>query len=186
MTNFNNIKQQWAQRQIPLPHEKDINIIIEKAKIIRKKQITGQIVLGTTALILIGFFFYVSAYQNSRAFLGLGIMIGSLLLRIGIEFLSTTKKTHIPADHDMKSYILKLIRFYKQRKIIHFLVTPLLFLSYIFGFWLLLPVFKAELSAGFYTYILVSSTIIFMALAILIIYQIRKELSLLKEIRLET
>lgn len=186
MSDFNNIKQQWAQRQIPLPQEKDINNIIEKSKTIKKKQITGQIVLVTTVLVLIWFFFYVSAYQNSRAFLGLGIMIGSLLLRIGIEFLSMTKKNHIPEDQDMKSYNLKIIRYYKQRKFIHFLITPLLFLSYIFGFWLLLPVFKVELSAGFYTYILVSSTVIFVALAILIIYQIRKELSLLKEFMIET
>ena len=85
----------------------------------------------------------------------------------------------------MKSFTHELIRFYKGRRYLHFLVTPLLFASYIFGFILLLPSFKQALSPGFYTYIFISSWFIFLALAILIGYQIRKELIFLKNLKAE-
>lgn len=182
MSNFDTIKQQWSQREIPTPNENGFKSIIEKSNSIRSKQRTGQFVLGITVLVLMAFFYYISAHKNSQVFLGLGIMIGSLLLRIGIEFTSIIKKTHLPADRDVKSYTKKLIVFYKRRKYIHFIITPFLFLSYILGFLMLLPSFKTEFSTGFYTYILVSSTVVFIALAVLIGYQIRKELRLLKEL----
>lgn len=182
MSNFDNIKQEWAKREIPLASESEFNSILQKTNNIRKKQRTGQIVLSLTVLILIVFFFYISAYKNSQVFLGLSIMIGSLLLRIGIEFFSVIKKTQLPADQDLKTYTQELLRFYKRRKYIHFIITPFLFISYILGFLMLLPGFKQEFSFGFYNYILISSTIIFIALAVLIAYQIRKELKLLKEL----
>lgn len=182
MNNFESIKQQWAQRKIPTPPDNEFNSILEKSKRIRKKQSTGQIVLGVTVVVLGVFFLYVSAHQNARAFLGLGLMIGCLVVRIGIEFLSMIKKNNIPTDQNMRSYVQNLIGFYKRRKIVHFIITPFLFFGYIVGFWMLLPIFKFELSAGFYTYILISSTLIFTALAILIVYQVCFELRLLKEI----
>lgn len=182
MSNFDTIKQQWSQREIPMPNENGFKRIIEKSNSIRSKQRTGQYVLGITVLVLMAFFYYISAHKNSQVFLGLGIMIGSLLLRIGIEFAAMIQKTAFPADRDVKSYTKKLIVFYKRRKYIHFIITPLLFLSYILGFLMLLPSFKIEFSTGFYTYILVSSTVVFIALAVLIGYQIRKELRLLKEL----
>ncbi len=185
MNNFENIKQQWSERNIPQYAEKDFSGIIEKSKSIRKKQIIGQWVLGITVIILIAFFFYISAFKNNTVFLGLGIMIGSLLLRIGIEFLAMIKKNHFPAGWDMKSYTNKLILFYNRRKYIHFIITPILFLTYIIGFSMLLPSFKLEFSGGFYTYILISSTTIFIALAILIAYQIWKELKLLQTLMQE-
>ena len=182
MSNFNTIKQQWAQREIPLPQENDFLNIIEKSKSIRNKQIIGQWVLGITLLVLIAFFFYIAAYKNSQLFLGLGTMIGSLVLRIGIEFMAMIKKTHLPADRDLIGYTNQLIRFYSKRKYIHFIVTPMLFLSYIVGFLMLLPSFKQEFSVGFYIYILVSSSVVFIALTVLIGYQIRKELNVLREL----
>ena len=185
MSNFNDIKQQWAVREIPMPPDHGFNKVIESSNVLRNKQMIGQIVLGITVLILLGFFFYISAYKNNTVFLGLGIMIGSLVLRIGIEFFTVIKKSNLPADKDMKSFTHELIRFYKGRRYLHFLVTPLLFASYIFGFILLLPSFKQALSPGFYTYIFISSWLIFLALAILIGYQIRKELILLKDLKAE-
>lgn len=183
MSNFNEIKQQWAAREIPSASENQFKDIIEKSKRIRKKQQIGQLVLGTTSLVLILFFFYISAYKNATVFLGLGIMIGSLLLRITIEFFAMVKKSHFPADKDMKAFNQELIRFYKRRRFIHFIVTPVLFGSYIVGFIMLLPSFKEALSSGFYTYIFVSSWFVFIGLAVLIGVQIRKELALLGELR---
>lgn len=182
MSNFNDIKHQWAARNIPLPPEQGFDKIVDTLKTLRNKQKIGQVVLGITVLVLIGFFFYISAYKNNQVFLGLGIMIVSLLLRISFEFSSIMKKFNLPADKDMKSYRHQLIHFYKRRKYLHFIVTPILFASYIIGFIMLLPSFKQALSHGFYTYIFMSSWIIFIALAILIGFQIRKELVVLQEL----
>lgn len=183
MNNFDTIKQEWATRKTPAASEKDWKDILDKSKTIHKKQQIGQVVLAVTALVLILFFFYVSAYKFAAVFLGLGIMIGSLLLRIGIEFFAMIKKSYLPVDENMKMYNSKLIKYYRQRKLIHFIVTPILFGSYILGFILLLPSFKASLSSGFYTYILISSCFIFIALAVLIGTQIKKELSLLRALK---
>ena len=185
MSNFNDIKQEWAARNIPSAPENDYKGIIEKSKRIHTKQLIGQVVLGVTVLILILFFFYISAYKNATVFLGLGMMIGSLVLRIGIEFLSMIKKTHIAADKDMKAFNRELITYYTRRKVIHYLITPLLFGCYVAGFIMLLPSFKESLSAGFYTYIIVSSVFIFIGLAVLIGVQIRKELGVLRELHLD-
>src|SRR5690554_57337 len=183
MNNFNDIKKQWAAREIPSATENQFKSIIERARRIRVKQWIGQGVLATTSVILILFFFYISAYKNSTVFLGMAIMIGSLWLRIGIEFLAMIKKSHIPADKNMKQYNQELIRFYNRRKIINFIVTPILFGSYIVGFIMLLPAFKETLSAGFYTYIVVSSWFVFIGLAVLIGVQIKKEMALWRDLQ---
>lgn len=185
MSNFDNIKHQWTDRQIPSGPEKGYTSILEKSKKIHKKQLIGQWVLGITAAILIWFFFYISAYNNSQVFIGLGIMIGSLCLRIGIEFMSLIKKEHLPSDLALTDFRNAQIKFYKRRRIIHFWVTPILFISYIVGFLMLLPGFEEEFSSGFYRYILISSTIVFIALGFLISNQIIKELRLLRELMQE-
>lgn len=182
MSNFNTIKQQWEQREIPLPQEDAFLRIIEQSKSIRNKQRIGQWVLVITVLVLIGFYYYISAHKNSQLFIGLGIMISSLLLRIGVEFMAMIKKTYLPADRDLKTYTKQLIKFYSKRKYIHFILTPILFISYIIGFLMLLPSFKQEFSVGFYTYILVSASVVFIGLAVLIGYQIKKELRVLEEL----
>lgn len=182
MNNFNEIQKQWAAREIPPISQKAMESVILKSKSIRRKQWIGQLVLAITSVILIIFFFYISAYKNTIVFLGLGIMISSLLIRIGIEFFAMVKKENFPADNDMKKFNQNLITFYKRRRYIHFIVTPVLYISYIIGFIMLLPSFKESLSNGFYIYILFSSILIFVALAILIGVQIRRELGILKDL----
>lgn len=185
MNDFENIKTKWTQGQKAFDSETGYKEILKKSKQIRKKQRIGQIVLGATVILLLFFFFYVSAYNNTRAFWGLGMMMGSLTIRIVMEYYSIQKLSKIPPYKKMKDYNQKLITYYTSRKLIHFLVSPLLFGSYVFGFILLLPVFEKKLSQGFYTYILWSSVFIFIGLAILIGVQIRKELLILKQLKKE-
>ena len=47
----------------------------------------------------------------------------------------------------------------------------------------MLPIFKQQLSAGFYTYIIISSIITFIALAVLIGFQVIKELKIIKSLQ---
>jgi len=182
MNDFQHIKEQWQQHQTPLPN-KNINEIIERSQEIKRKQQITKIVLGITVLILMAFFFYVSAYKNTRAFWGLGLMIGSLCIRIIMEYFSSLKKERFPLYQNMLAFNQQLVNYYKSRRMIHYLWTPVLFASYVFGFVLLLPVFKQQLSIGFFKYIIVSSIIIFIALAVLIGFQVRKELKIIKSLQ---
>ncbi|HZK08626.1 MAG TPA: hypothetical protein VFC92_10545 [Bacteroidales bacterium] len=182
MTNFYNIKQEWASREFSEP-EKSYKSIIEKTRKIQTRQIISQVVLSVTAIILIGFFFYVSAYTNSRATLGLLLMIGSLLLRIIIEIKYKLDDKKIDFSQSAKVLHQKLVHYHKIRLAVNYILSPILFATYIIGFVLLLPVFKANLSEGFYTYVQWSSFLIFVFLALFICYQIRKELRELRYLK---
>lgn len=182
MNEFENIKTQWTQRQKTYDPETGYKEILKKSAQIRKKQRIGQIVLGATVIILLLFFFYVSAYNSNRAFWGLGIMMASLVIRMIIEYFSICSFSKIPPFEKMKDYNQKLISYYRTRKLIHFLVTPLLFGSYIYGFILLLPVFEKNLSESFYSYISWSSVFIFTGLLVLIGVQIKRELFILNKL----
>lgn len=175
MTNFKDIKQEWDSRKLSGP-DKSYKSIIEKTRKIKKKQTITQVVLSVTAIILIGFFFYVSAYTNPTATLGLFLMIGSLLLRIVIEIYYKLNDKKFDFSQSVKVVHQKLVRYHKIRLTVNYVLTPILFAAYIIGFVVLLPVFKANLPIGFYTYILWSSFIIFALLALFISYHIRKEL----------
>lgn len=182
MNDFDEIRNHWNQRQIPPTPPHGYEEVIEKEDYVHKKQTLTQGVLSVTLLVLTGFFFYISAYQNNHLLVGLLLMMGSLILRIFIEFLFKMKKNNYRLDQDMIQYNCQLVRYLKARKYIHYLVTPALFIAYIVGFLMLLPGFKENLSSGFYSYIVYSSWIIFAALAVLIIVQVRKELEILREL----
>lgn len=182
MTNFKNIKQEWDSRKLPGP-DKSYKSIIERTRKIKRKQTITQVVLSVTAIILISFFFYISAYTNSRATLGLLLMIGSLLLRIVIEIYYKLDNKKIDFSQSAKIMHRKLVRYHKIRLVVNYMLSPILFAIYIIGFVVLLPVFKANLPEGFYTYILWSSFIIFIFLALFISYHIKKELRELQDLK---
>ena len=182
MNDFQNIKNQWQQYKTPAANH-NIDKIIEKSQGLKRKQTITKVVLGITVLILIAFFIYVSAYKNTRAFWGLGLMIGCLCIRIIIEYASGLKKESFKLHQSMLALNKQLVHYYKARKIIHYLWTPLLFATYIFGFILLLPIFKEQLSSGFYTYILISSILTFIALGTFIGFQVKKELKIIKSLQ---
>lgn len=180
MKNFDQMKQQWSKRPVPPRPEQGHQLVVEQFKKLRRNQIVAQVVLGVTVMVLVFFFFYISAYNYTPVYLGLGIMVGCMLIRIGLELSSTLRKNKLPVQEDMLTYNAMLVTYYNKRKLIHLLFTPVLFTGYIFGFILLLPSFKASLSTGFYTYIVVSSIAVFTGLAWLIIGQIRRELRILR------
>lgn len=185
MNNYNDLKEQWGRRsQSSLPANGPTEII-KKGKSIRQKQMIGQVVLGSTCVVLIGFFFYISAYTNKTVSIGLLLMIGSLILRMLVESFFTFSIKNFRPDETLHTYSVKLKRYYKSRLVISYLVTPILFISYIAGFKMLLPAFEQNLSAGFYQYVFYSSWVIFFILAVLIVVQIRKELFMIRELQFD-
>ena len=183
MDNFENIRSQWENRDLPSSPPSGPKMAISKANHLKRGQVISQLVLSLTVLILTGFFFYVSAYSSGIVSLGLGLMIGSLVVRIAVEFISHVKLKKLSVMMEVSKYKNALISYYSSRKWIHYLLTPVLFILYFIGFALLLPTFEQNLSPGFYHYVLYSSIFIFLFFAVFIGIQIKRELAMLKELK---
>lgn len=182
MTNFEDLKSQWEnQPEINIPNNGSKRII-EKVAFVKKKQQITNIVLGITTLVLVSFFFYIKAYKNILLATALMLMIGSLLTRIAIEYFSTKALKNINISLNASAFKEKIIDYYQKRIKIHHIFTPIIAALYIVGFIMLLPFFKEELSAGFYTYIKVSGVIIFIILTLFIRKEILKELKTIKQL----
>ncbi len=183
MTNFENLKSQWIHQSGLTPPEDGVKKIAKKVTNIKKKQWITNVILGVTVLVLGYFFFYISAYNENNAALGLSLMIGSLLVRITLEVLSIRTLSKLDSTLDVKAFKYKLISYYKNRVFIHGLVTPVVILVYSLGFVVLLPLFKIHLSSGFYTYVVICFIVVMIILIGFIGVQIRRELHQLRALK---
>lgn len=182
MKNFEDLKSDWndqSEIEAPISGSKDI---IKSVLFVKRKQLITNGVLGCVAVVLVSFFFYIKAYRNTLVAVALLLMIGSLIVRILIEYVSSKKLKKINIGTNMRTYKDHMIDYHKKRIKIHYVFTPIIVVFYITGFIMLLPFFKEELSAGFNTYIRVSGVIIFIVLTFFIRKEILKELRTLKEL----
>lgn len=179
MNEFNDIKSKWVQRPLPQMPKEGYKDILKNSLYIKRKQRIGQIILMITIAVLIYFFFYISAFKNSTLTLGISLMVSTLLFRVIVEFFSQTKLKNLAPTLQAKAFNEKLLAYYQSRLYIHYLLTPLLFIGYVIGFIIMLPLFKLHLSPGFYQYIIISACLTFIFLIVLIAFQISKELRLM-------
>jgi hypothetical protein len=103
-------------------------------------------------------------------------MIVMLFTRIALEIKSKYQLQNIDSTVDFQDFVARHKDYFKNRKWIHFVFTPLIYILYAVGFISMLPVFKENLSSGFFLYIQISGIVVFVALAVFIAYHIRKEL----------
>ena len=183
MKSFEEIKSEWEHQNSPEAPKDGIKTILEKVSSIRKKQRIMNIILSLTILVLILFFIYITAYKNSLVAWSLILMIASLITRIGLELHSLKKLKRLNINKNANSFKQSMIYYYKNRVNVHIIWTPVLIVLYAIGFILLLPSFKQSLSKGFYNYIVISSIILLITIGFFIFKQIKKELSILKELK---
>ncbi|WP_166920691.1 hypothetical protein [Flavobacterium poyangense] len=182
MKTFEDLQNIWDQQgeSNAKPAADDV---IDKAethtKKIKRNHFWTRIILSVTMIILIFYYVWVGAYKQTLFSLGLGIMISMLLLRIVLEWISVRKLESIKADVSLIEYGKQAHQFYQWRKKIHYIFTPIVYLSYIAGFMFLLPIFKESFSKGFYLYILVSGFGFLLFFGFLMIRIIKKEMRLL-------
>lgn len=156
--------------------------IIKKAKKQRYGQFLTIAIMSLTVIILLIYSInYINNQWNNFA-LGLVLMIFSLTFRIILEFVSLYQKENQLILLDNVSFKKYLKKHYKLRLTVNYIITPICFTLYIFGFTKLLPYFKNEFSEGFYTYILISGIISLLVLAIIIVKSILKESVFLKQL----
>lgn len=182
MNNFEELQSNWKNQPEIQATENGFQTLLNALRTIKNKQRITNVVLGSTVIILIGFFFYISGYSDQQVILGISFMIGSLLVRILLEVLSIRNLNKMNTLSQQTDFRKDLIVYYTNRKFVHFLWTPIIIGCYIAGFLILLPLFKATLSAGFYTYIIVSSIVLLIFFSVFIAKQIRNEMKELKRL----
>ena len=187
MTDFNDIQQLWNKQDASTGKAQQPGELIRLAEknnnVIKAKHRWTIGILSLTVFLLAWYFVSYSDFTINRFFSGLSLMIFSLLLRITLEYMSYRNFQKIDIRADFKTYTARVTQFYSTRKKIHFVITPLMLLTYITGFTLLLPIFRQILSTGFYIYIIVSGALFFIGFAWFMVKQIKKEMLLLHFLR---
>ncbi|RNC86387.1 MAG: hypothetical protein ED556_08830 [Winogradskyella sp.] len=177
----NLLNELWDNQGLDISKPEALDII-SKAKKQRQGQYIGIAVMATTVLVLIAYIIYVGMKRWNDFNLGLTLMISSLLFRIIIEFMSLHVKEKKLISLDSKTYRNYLKLHYKRRFYIHFVVTPLCFLVYIFGMSKLFPYFKSYFSESVYTYFLISGILSILFISGIVIKGIIEELRYFKDL----
>ena len=183
MTDFNDLQQIWELQSNPQSTITASSLILkaeENIKTIKRKHQGTIAILSISVLILIAYYIYTWNAHWSLFSTGLCMMTGMLLLRIGIELVSARRFRTINPVNSTADYSQQIIAFYEWRKKIHFILTPIIYISYTIGFVLILPALKANLSYGFYLYCLISGFLSLIVLVFIIYGQIKKELKLIR------
>lgn len=182
MKTFEDLQTIWNQ-QTEANSNPTVTAIIKKAeahtKKIKRNHFWTITILSLTSIVLISYFIAVDAYKQTLFSLGLGIMIVMLILRVVLEWISVKKFNNIKTDVSLIEYSKLTHQFYQWRKKINYILTPIVYLTYIAGFSLLLPVFKENLSKGFYLYIVLSGFGFLLFFGFFMIKIIKKEIQLL-------
>ncbi len=182
MNNFEELQNKWKNQSGLSATENGFESLLKSVKSIERKQKIMNVVLLTTIIVLLFFAMYVSGYKNSNFLLGISLMIGSLIFRIAFELYSLQRSKKLNFINDYKVFKEDLTSYFSYRKFVHYMITPLSILVYVVGFIVLLPLFKASLSHGFYIYILVSSIGLLLIFSVFIYRQIKKELFKLNQL----
>ncbi len=189
MENFDDLQNLW-NKQSGSPINTTTSDLIKKAEVNMKRVKIGQLlaigILSILTIILTGYFIWAGAYRLNALTIGLGIMIGVIVVRIMLEWISVYKLKGIKPDSSMIEFSNRIARFYTWRRKIHVIFTPIIYISYTAGFALLLPSFRENLSYGMYLYVLISGFGSLIFLAFFIARKIKKEtqiLNLLKRIK---
>ncbi len=186
MTNFDQLQALWHQQPSPGEPPAAEAILVKAQQSHRQMRAThlGTIVILTvTVLVLAGYFWLYDMTTSSPALLGSGLMMVSLLLRIGVEYGSYCLFRGIKRHADLRTCLEQTRSFLRVRKGIQWGVTPLSLGSYVGGFILLLPYVRAEVSGGFYGYIILSGLLSLVVISVIIYRQIRRELHLLAQLK---
>ncbi len=176
------LNQLWSsQRKEPPAGGADH--IVKKANKQRNRQWIAIAVMSVTVVVLVVYAAYYAANPWNTFNLGLLLMISSLAFRIILEFTSLYRKENQLISLDYTSFQKYLKKHYKMRRVVNYLITPICFGIYIYGFTLLLPYFKREFSQGFYTYLLVSGFVSLFVIALIVVNSILKERHFLKHLK---
>jgi hypothetical protein len=180
MTAFDDIQNIWNQQsgpEIRSSQPEGVILLAEKhTQKIKGEQFWTMLILGISVLFFSWYSIFYVGLRFSWFHAGMALMFFSLLLRLIVEYRSYLSFRRIDIRCDFTSYTKGITAFYRGRRKIHYIVTPLAGSAYIAGFLLLLPVFKQSFSTAFYWYIVVSGWTLLILFTLLLIRQVKKEM----------
>jgi len=154
----------------------------EKRKRIYSEHYGNLLVLGSTAIMLFIFFFIVYSLQETLTHLGISLMIGGLLVRIGIETISLLRAKKIQINHPTTQTLPTLLAFHRLRKQIHGPVTILIVVLYVVGLYAVTPEVSRHISSTAFVLMHVSIPLIAIFLVLVGRYGIGKEMKALERL----
>jgi hypothetical protein len=92
------------------------------------------------------FFYFIAPFRTLLSHIGMGMMLGGLLLRIGLEIASIVKSTAIQLSSDADQVTKAAFLFYNFRKRVHGPLTVAIVGVYAAGFYFLTPEFSRYIS----------------------------------------
>lgn len=183
MKNFNTIQEIWnrqADFEPVYPADRTIREIKQSTRAVHMKHAGTMVVLSLLIAVLSACLYRSLLFEYKGLFAGLSGMIFFVLLRVGLEYRSLGKLKKISPEIASLTYCALIRNFYRWRKKIHYILTPIIYSGYIGSFCMLLPAIRKNVPQGFYIYILVSTIPVFVILGFYILRQIRKELDILR------
>jgi hypothetical protein len=183
METFDELQTIWSKQPSTIGKTSSTDLI-EKGEAHIRELRAGQ--LGTIAILttlivgLIAYFIKIGAHKMNELTVGLAVMITVIIVRIILELISMSKFKSITPDSSLVEFSSKMLQYYHWRKIIHTVCIPIIYITYIIGFSLLIPSFKANLSYGMYLYVVVSGYGFLTAFALFMVRILRKEMKLLE------
>lgn len=180
---FKDIQNTWQQQSGQETTLPDFEPVKQKLQKLRKGQRITQLILGITGIVLIVFFFYISAYKYNGTLLGMSLLIGVIVTRVWIEVRSRQKLRNINILLSLEDFKAQLISYYEKRKTLAFRIIPILLIIYNIGVFIMMYYFYQYLSRGFFYYVVISYGVSFIILFYFIRKQVLEELFILKTLQ---
>lgn len=163
-----------AAKQDTSPTSLEASAMIAQARTHRRRtQRFHWINVAVLLLVVIGlgaFFTYLAPLQDTLSHIGIGFMIGSLLLRIGIEVYSAVISSRIDLSIAPRQALETARVFHRFRQTIHGPITGAIVALYSLGFFVLLP----EFSRYFNLLWIVLMSVSYVIGAVFVTWQVRR------------
>lgn len=185
---FDELQNSWNQAKKEHSGNKDSSHFLKTAKTNHAKSVRAHLgnilVLVLVVVGLTAFFWYLAPLQDTLSHIGIALMIGGLIVRIIIEWISRLKANTIDYSQSSQDSAHLAKSFYQYRKRIHGPVTITIIALYTIGFYLLTPEFSNYFSPVWMWIIDLSYLVIAIVLFLLIRKGVVREMSDLREIEM--
>jgi len=125
-------------------------------KKLKKDQYWTVAILSATLLVLVYFFYEIGQFGGWNLILALSLMVISLGIRVILEVSSRFRLRRLKPHLSTNDFINSIHSYYRSRKRIQYVFTPIIYLIYGIGIILLLVSVHPYLSSFFFAYCMVT------------------------------
>jgi hypothetical protein len=171
--DMDEIMNQWKKAKASVPKEGSIDLLIKTAESRKKSSVAfhygNMVALTLLVVALVLLFLFVFPFRETISRIGVACMIGTIVLRVIIEYYSSRKAAQIDLASNTTSTTDQTLKFYEFRKRIHGPVTISMVALYTLGLGLLTEEFYKYLGARIFLF-----DAFYCIGGVIVIWQIRK------------